>query len=214
MAIAKLMEMKSDEVTLRIIGTTPIIQHKWDVKNRDLIRRKKMGEKVKAREKCNPEQEFVSATYVGKNTGKFGVPCDAIRQCMINAAHKDVGIEKTLVRKSVFILPEDEDVTELRDLVLFDQVDEPIMREDIVRVGSGSADLRYRPEFRNWSIKFTAELNTDDIPVESLINLINRTGFGVGIQEMRPEKGGTYGRFKIDTSYIQVEDASKIQKVA
>ena len=57
-------------------------------------------------------------------------------------------------------------------------------------------------------------MNTDDIPVESLINLINRAGFGVGIQEMRPEKGGTYGRFKIDTSYIQVEDASKIQKVA
>ena len=75
-----------------------------------------------------------------------------------------------------------------------------------MRVGSGSADLRYRPEFRNWSIVFTAQLNIDDIPMDSLLNLVNRAGFGVGLQEMRPEKGGDFGRFTIDQSYVQVDE--------
>ena len=50
----------------------------------------------------------------------------------ISSMLKDIGIEKTLVRKSIFIMPQDQDVKEPRDLVLFDKVDEPIMREDIV----------------------------------------------------------------------------------
>ena len=28
---------------------------------------------------------------------------------------------------------------------------DPIMREDMVRVGMGTADIRYRAEFRDWS---------------------------------------------------------------
>lgn len=214
MAIIRLKEMKIDEITLRIIGTSAIIQHKWIEKMKDQIRRKKMGEKVKARDKCDPKQEFIAATYVGKETGQFGVPCDAIKKCLINAAHKDVGIEKTWVKKSIFIQAQDQDIAEPRDLLLFDKVDDPIMREDIVRVGNSAADLRYRPEFRNWSLKFTVELNTDDIPVESLVKLVNRAGFGVGLQEMRPEKGGDYGRFKVDVDGIQVLEADEIQKEA
>ena len=181
MGIVNLKEIKIDKITLRIVGTSSIVQHKWIEKMKKQIRDKKMGKKVSNREKCDPNQEYIDATYIGKETGKYGVPCDAIKQCLVNAAHKDIGIEKTLVRKSIFIMPQDQDVKEPRDLVLFDKVDEPIMREDIVRVGSGSADLRYRPEFRNWSIVFTAQLNIDDIPMDSLLNLVNRAGFGVGL---------------------------------
>jgi len=213
MGIVNLKEIKIDKITLRIVGTSSIVQHKWIEKMKKQIRDKKMGKKVSNREKCDPNQEYIDATYVGRDTGKYGVPCDAIKQCLVNAAHKDIGIEKTLVRKSIFIMPQDQDIKEPRDLVLFDKVDEPIMREDIVRVGSGSADLRYRPVFRNWSIVFTAQLNIDDIPMDSLLNLVNRAGFGVGLQEMRPEKGGDFGRFTIDQSYVQV-DEHKIKGVA
>ena len=187
MAVINLKAMKVDDVSMRVIGTTPLVQHKWIEKMRKQIRDKKMGKKVTNREKCDPQQEFIGATYVGKETGKYGVPCDAIKQCLVNAAHKDIGIEKTLVRKSIFIKSQDRDLIEPRDLVLFDQTDDPIMREDIVRVGAGSADLRYRPEFQNWSII-----------------LVIRAGCGVGLQEMRPEKGGDFGRFTVDTSYVQV----------
>jgi len=214
MAIITLREIKVDDVELRIVGTSPVVQHKWIEKMKKQIRDKKLGVKTKNREKCDPNQEYLDATYVGAETGKHGVPCDAIKKCMVNAAHKDIGIEKTLVRKAIFVVPQDRDNTDNRDLVLFDKADDPIMREDIVRVGSGSADLRYRPEFRNWSIIFTVQVNTDDVPVESLMNLLNRAGFGVGLQEMRPEKGGDYGRFQIDKDYVATTTVSQIRGVA
>ena len=40
-------------------------------------------------------------------------------------------------------------------------------------------------------------LTTDDI-----INLMNRAGFGVGLCEMRPEKGKEFGRFEVDTTHV------------
>ena len=45
-------------------------------------------------------------------------------------------------------------------------------------------------------IEIAAEL----MRVEDLVALIERAGFGVGIGEWRPEKGGEYGRFAIDPS--------------
>lgn len=36
------------------------------------------------------------------------------------------------------------------------------------------------------------------VRIEDLLSLIDRAGLSVGIGEWRPEKGGEYGRFKID----------------
>ena len=72
---------------------------------------------------------------------------------------------------------------------------EPSMREDMVRVGMGTADLRYRPEFKSWSISLPIEYNADAITLEQIVNLVNLAGFGVGIGEWRPERDGQYGMF-------------------
>jgi hypothetical protein len=113
---------------------------------------------------------------------------------LINAAHKDIGIEKTLVRKSFFIPCYDQNG------VLTMEADKPKMREDMVRVGMGSADIRYRPQFDSWSVRVRAEYDADLLNENDIINLVDRAGFGVGLNEMRPEKGGDFGRFRIDTT--------------
>ena len=74
MGIVNLKEIKIDKITLRIVGTSSIVQHKWIEKMKKQIRDKKMGKKVTNREKCDPNQEYIDATYVGKETGKYGVP--------------------------------------------------------------------------------------------------------------------------------------------
>jgi len=187
-----LKPIKQENVVFTIRGTSPLIQHQWSEKAKKMIRDKKAGIKRGAqREPCDPEQEFRDATYL-TDGGEYAIPAMAFKASLIGAAHKDIGIEKTLVRKSIFIKCTDGNGN------LPIECEDPIMREDYVRVGVGSADLRYRPEFRDWTCEITALVDTDNLPVDALINLVNRAGFGVGLCEMRPEKGKDFGRYEID----------------
>ena len=74
------------------------------------------------------------------------------------------------------------------------------MREDSVRVGMGTADLRYRGEFENWRMNLEIEYNkTSKYDKEAIMTMINAGGFTVGIGEWRPDKSGDHGRFHVMT---------------
>jgi hypothetical protein len=193
MAVVNLRPITRKRITIPIMGNTPMIQHAWSEKSKLMIREKQAGKKTKAREIRDPDAEFKACMHVTEK-GDLGIPAMAIKASMIAAAHKDIGIEKTLLRKALFLLCDD------KGLILKMDCDEPIMREDMVRIGMGSTDMRYRPEFRNWSTSVTFEYDADLLQDEDIINLINRAGFGVGIGEWRPQKGGEFGRFSVDTS--------------
>lgn len=196
MAIS-LKPVNRSQCSFVIRGISPLIQHAWSERNLAMLRDKHAGKKTKSREKRDPEAEGREAMYT-TSKGGFGIPVSAIKQAMISAAHKDIGIEKTLVRKSLFFVCED------RTNILPMECSDPVIREDYVRVGAGVADLRYRPEFSEWSVRLTIEYDSDLLRIEDILNLVDRAGFGVGIGEWRPEKGGEYGRFQVDRS-IPVE---------
>jgi hypothetical protein len=185
-----LRPIAANRVSVVIEGITPLIQHQWSDKALRQMREKGMGKKTKEREARNPEAEADAAMYKTPD-GKPAVPLLAIKGALIMAAHKDIGIEKTLVRKGLFIIPPDP------SLCLPMVCSDPIIREDCVRVGMGSADLRYRPQFDQWSVALVIEYDADLLRPEDILNLIDRAGFGVGIGEWRPEKGGEYGRFRV-----------------
>lgn len=73
----------------------------------------------------------------------------------------------------------------------------PAMREDVARVGMGTADLRYRGQFDPWGVRISVQLNTAVISAEQVVNLFNLAGFAVGVAEWRPERDGPYGRFRV-----------------
>ena len=76
----------------------------------------------------------------------------------------------------------------------------PTMREDMVRVGNGAADIRFRPEFGRWEIPVMLKYNAKgQYSLEQLLNLINYGGFAVGIGEWRPEKKGQFGMYELKT---------------
>jgi len=188
-AAVKLPPIRVNTIELEIRGITPLIMHKWSEKALREMREKQSGRKTKTREARDPIQEMEDATYKTRN-GEYAIPVEALKSAVVTAAHKDIGIEKTLVRKALFIQA---GLERLLPLIC----DEPRLREDTVRVGQGSADLRYRPQFDNWSVKFVVEFDADLLQPADIVNLVNRAGFGVGLHEWRPEKGGDYGRFEI-----------------
>lgn len=192
--IVKLDPMKIKTIQVAIRGLSPLITHKFSEKARKQMRDKKLGQKVKAREVADPEAEFEAATYY-LSDGTYGVPATAIKNAITEAAHKDIGIPKTVLRKAFFIVADDTPPGEV-PLVRI-QTPERVMREDVVRVGMGSSDLRWRPEFPKWEVDLRIKYDTEWLQVETIVGLLQRAGFGIGIGEWRPERDGDFGRFEI-----------------
>lgn len=193
--VVKIEPIQQSIMTVRIKSLSPFIQHKWSEKALQMMKDKHAGLRVKNRDVRDPHQEFLDATYRCED-GRYGFPAGGIKAALIGAAHKDIGLEKTLLRKSLFVKPDDK----LNNLIAL-EADEPILREDVVRVGAGSTDLRYRPEFQEWAMTLQLEFDSQALSQENILNLIERAGFGVGLGEWRPEKGGEYGRFSVDREF-------------
>ena len=190
-------------VTVRLVGKSPLIQHKWGEKAKELMRMKQQeGKKTKDRELRDPEDEGHKAGYYCDKEEKVpGVLAVAIKTAVIEAAHNDLGMPKTLVRKALFIYPMGREVVIPLETVSGEGNPVVEIAEDMVRVGQGSADLRYRPYFFDWAVTTRWEVDVDLLQVQDLLLLLERAGFGVGIHEWRPEKGGEYGRFEIDRNF-------------
>jgi hypothetical protein len=71
------------------------------------------------------------------------------------------------------------------------------MREDMVKIAMGTADLRYRGEFSDWHARLLVRYNANVLSESQILNLINVAGFAVGVGEWRPEKDGMNGMFHV-----------------
>ncbi len=188
-------------LTVRLVGISPLIQHRWSEKAKEMMRQKQQeGKKTRSRDLRDPDEEGKAAGYYTED-GKPGVLAIAIKAAVIESAHLDLGIPKTLVRKALFIRPMGREVVLPLETVTGKGKVKGEIEEDMVRVGQGSADLRYRPYFYDWAVTTEWEIDAELLKDEDLLKLLDRAGFGVGIHEWRPEKGGEYGRFKIDTNF-------------
>jgi|TARA_R110002012_G_scaffold8037_1_gene37356 hypothetical protein len=181
-------------LTFRIRGISPLVQNRFY--NKEGIRSAHAGDRTKNRAPRDPAAECANAAHKLTNGG-YGFPADGLKGSVIEAAHIDIGLPKTLLKKSFFILADDP----VENLCALDFEGEPIMREDRVVIGKGSTDLRYRPQFDDWGIIVRCEFDADAVPPKTLLKLVNRAGFGVGLGEMRPQKGKSFGRYEVDPAY-------------
>jgi hypothetical protein len=71
-------------------------------------------------------------------------------------------------------------------------------REDVVRLQrTGSADLRYRPEFVGWEVDLPIVFNSRAIGLAEIVNLYQHAGFSVGVGDWRPEREGVFGMWRV-----------------
>ena len=181
-----------------IVGDSTLVTHNWSQKAIGMIKGKQAGAPKQGKAPKVPEEEFEAAFY-RTDDGKPAVPALAFKNAMVTAA-KDADLKMTDMRRRFHVIG---DMVELAS-------DKPVMREDMVRVGMGSADIRYRPEFNNWSATLSIQYNTSVINEAVIINLLNLAGFGVGIGEHRPEKNGQWGRFHV----ADKQDIERLAKAA
>lgn len=174
-------------VTFKLVGDSPLIVHAWSEKAKKQMLDKQMKKATKAKEAKDPEADYKACFYYTES-GDYGFPTIGVKAAMVSAC-RFLGMKMTEARGAFHI-----------DGEMLRVEGEPRMREDMVRVGMGTADIRYRPEFPEWSILAPIKFNAGVISAEQIANLLNTAGFGVGLGEWRPEKNGSYGRFHVASS--------------
>lgn len=177
-----------------IIGTTPLIMHRFSEKAKRQMLDNAQGKKS-PKEPKDPDAEYEAAFYRFAGGG-FGLPVTAFKQATIGAArfYGKNQVQMTSLKQFIFMNGE----MGVDGQSLARVVGEPTMREDVVRVGRGGADLRYRPEFMPWSTMLRVTYVTSALTRDSVLSLIDAGGLGVGVGEWRPERDGDFGRYAID----------------
>jgi len=189
--------MKIETIEISLIGDSPLITHKWSEKAKKQMLDNQMKIPKVAREAKDPWQDFCDsmywldgqpekATQKDIDDGRFGFPLIGFKAAAVTACTSH-DMTKVAARQSFHVLG---------DMAQIDG-DAPVMREDMVRIGMGTADLRYRGEFRQWRTTFKVAFNAGVMSAEQVINAFNVAGFGVGVGEWRPEKDGQNGRFHV-----------------
>lgn len=206
----KPIEMNVVEITIK--GDTPLIMHAWSEKAKRMMLEAQTGKaKGKKKELRNPVEDFINSMYwlteapkeyteeafekAIENGARFGFPVTAFKQAAISAAYRMKWVKDKMGLRGAFFIESDcDDMIEIKS-------DTPIMREDMVKIGMGTADLRYRGEFRNWSATFRVKYNINgEFSLENILNIINAGGQVCGVGEWRPERDGQFGMYHVDTN--------------
>lgn len=184
-------EFSINEVQIPIVGISPLIVHKFSQKSRIQIEEKQAGKaQNKKHDIRDPQADFEGAKHIASD-GWEGFPAAGFKAAMIRGA-KIIGMVMKDAGMSFFVKADCEETQLVR------VNGEARMRTDMVRVGMGSADVRYRPEYPTWGATLTIEFNAGMISLDQIYQLVKAAGYSCGIGEMRPEKGKfNYGRFKL-----------------
>lgn len=206
------IEFQVMQVSVR--GKSPLIVHAWSAKAVRMMLGKQTGEATAGKGKKNPFEDFEGSLYRLQDNAGLGVPSPAFKACIVSGAN-DVDMKMTEVKRCVHVLD------------YFTRVDAPpldksmwtewdhkyekemvqyhkwgcSMRQDLVRLATGVADIRFRGCFPVWSAKINVEFNAKVISADQVVNLFQIGGLGCGIGEWRPSspecRSGEFGRFEV-----------------
>ena len=191
--------------TIKLVGDSPLIVHKWSEKAKKEILDKQMKKaKTKGHNVKDPVCDFIDSIYwldgepeektehgftqALQNGARFGFPSTAFKAAAVSAGYRSGVTKDKVSMNAAFHI--DGEFVEIHGV--------PEMREDMVRVGMGVADIRYRGEFKDWFAIFDVKYNASALSLEQLVNLFNLGGFACGIGEWRAEKGGAFGMFHVE----------------
>jgi hypothetical protein len=188
-AIAPIMLPRLDIRTINVtlVGDSALICHRWSEKAKKQMLDKQMGKATAGKENKDPEKDYIDSLYPYPGGG-YGFPTIAFKNAAVSACTSlGKSVTKVAARQAFHVVGE-----------LAKIEGTPIMREDMVRVGMGTADIRFRGEFREWRTRLTVRYNARVLSDEQIVNLFNTAGFAVGVGEWRSEKDGSFGLFHVE----------------
>lgn len=193
------------DMTITVKGLSALIMHRWSPEARAEMLAKQMKKAKTAKTAKDPQLDYAQSMYwISTWPGRvptdsdiakaiFGFPVLAFKSAAVDACTFLDGVTKVQARGSFF-------ASGIKRVDGFDLVEiegKPRMYESMVRVGMGTADIRYRGIFEEWSAKIRISYNANGLSPAQIVNLFNIGGFSIGVGEHRPQTNGDYGRFEV-----------------
>jgi len=176
-----------------------LIMHAFDQKTMEQVLSKQMGI-LQEREPKVPRTCLERATLRNAD-GKICILPVAFKKSIISGA---TGLESTSgmnLRSKMFVTGHSIPIT----------YETQSNRVDMVRVGqfpNKVADVRFRPQFDGVTAHLVIRY-PGKIPAQTMVDLVNRGGqYGVG--EWRPEKGGSFGAYRVVGVVSDIKEISRI----
>lgn len=195
-AVVQISRIASETIRVPIVGTMPLIVHNFSEKSKRTMLDAQQGRKT-PKQVRDPQAEY-EASFYKMGDGGYGMPVTAFKAATVGAARfYGSSVKMTELRQFMFMHGE---LSDADPQALVRITGEPRMREDVVRLsGAGrTADLRYRPEFPDWSAELVVTYVTSSLSRESVLSLIDAGGLGIGVGEWRPERRGEFGTYRIN----------------
>lgn len=189
-----LQRIKRETAHIEVVGTAPLIVHNWSEKARKEMLDKQMGKKV-VKQRKDPQADYEASMYRFED-GRHGFPIMGFKAATVKGGGRIFGkaVKMTELRQNFTFIADGIDAAGMQLVTI--KSDEPVMREDMVRVGMGTADIRYRAEYRNWSALLKIQFVPDLIDLQSVVALVDAGGT-CGVGEWRPEKNGSFGTYEV-----------------
>jgi len=184
--------LKQGIAKLRIIGVTPMFQHRMagKAKHTLFVGSRPKTSTEKAAIKHDPIQEYLdSAEIMPSGPTALGLRVTAVKDAMCTAALETAGVTKTATQRLLF-MPGD----------LVPLYGTPQLRLDVVRQAgmNKTPDIRSRAYIPRWAAEITIKFVTPQLSITSVVALLGNAGILVGVGDFRQEKGkGSFGSFRV-----------------
>lgn len=196
---------KFEYIRVTIEGTRPLMQAHFGVHAEESVQQ---GTRSTSREQLTPREQAERLAYRAED-GTLWHPGDAISRAVREVAsyHKLAGSRKSakVVSAAAFLV--------LTECIPLHQPGDPTKRFTTYEIDSRrvvnqvrqTAQIAHRPRFDRWAATFDARVNVDIFSTEFVHELIIEAGEKVGIGVMRPERGGSFGMFRV-TAFTLTDD--------
>jgi len=188
-----ILALKRGKATFHIIGTTPLLMNRFSEKAKQQLLapppRKNAAERS-ATLKHDPIAEYRASVYLNRDPNRKArvhAPSEWFKSALANAALDIPGAAKAKLERLVQVSPQ------------IDLFGTPRLHFGMVRSAdmNRTPDVRCRAVFSEWACSFDVSYIATLIKANDISNLVAAAGEIVGCGDWRPQKGGTYGQFRI-----------------
>lgn len=204
-ATIEIAEMKMGQIRFHLIGTTPMIMHRFSSKAVGellLPSPKKNAAERATTLKHDPVAEFRETIYRNrdpKTPAAIHVPTNAFSAAIANAALDVPGATKSQLMRLTSVTDTHIDLFGLPRLFM-----SMVRSSDMAR----TPDVRTRAIFPRWACSITVSYVASLLKENQIANLLATAGLIIGIGDWRSQKGGSYGAFKLvkedDKEYLDI----------